>query len=183
MNQPSISSLLTLWGFQLPTSTQIKSADRLFVSECQALESLFFKAKATHSQYSDEQLLLGVLAHKYQGLLGAFQQQLPSLLAMRGAIDDNISAEFQGAFQAHIVQQIWLTLHLWLFVQGRLQMDYSLANDYAGQGAELIGQLTTTTTNEWRSQWNQSFYLGRDSKQTKNSCLKQLLIRLRKLLS
>jgi hypothetical protein len=79
---------------------------------------------------------------------------------MRAVIDSSLDAAYSANIKSPIVEELWLVMHLWLFVQGRLNMDYSLANDYATSVSVSLSSLMGVLPDKLRCEWNQSFYQG-----------------------
>lgn len=79
---------------------------------------------------------------------------------MQRVIDGSLENKHAAAFKSPLIIEFWLTMHLWLFVQGQLEMDYSLANDYATEASLLLVSFTPVSADELRCEWNESFYKG-----------------------
>ncbi|ANO35041.1 hypothetical protein A6E01_17865 [Vibrio breoganii] len=148
-------------GFELPTNSVSVNVDSSQLEQlCEKLSPLFERSKLKHSQHSDLQLLLGLFTLHHEKLLHQLNAQQESLLAMQRVIDGSLENKHAAAFKSPLIIEFWLTMHLWLFVQGQLEMDYSLANDYATEGSLLLVSFTPVSADELRCEWNESFYKG-----------------------
>ncbi|PTO93138.1 hypothetical protein CWO17_24815, partial [Vibrio sp. 10N.286.45.A3] len=88
--------------------------------------------------------------------------------AMQNVFDNTVGTEHSDKFQNSNAQQLKLVTHLWLFIQGRLGMDYSLANDHAAATATLLSRLSRNTDDEIRVEFMGSFYDGLNLYQAEN---------------
>lgn len=148
-------------GFKLSTKSVSVNVDASQLEQlCEKLSPLFERSKLKHSQHTDLQLLLGLFTLHHEKLLHQLNSQQQSLLAMQSVIDESLEDKHAAAFKAPLVIEFWLTMHLWLFVQGQLEMDYSLANDYATEASQLLVSFTPVSADELRCEWNESFYKG-----------------------
>ncbi|CAM4220343.1 hypothetical protein [Vibrio neonatus] len=137
-----------------------------------ALSPLFERSKAKYPEHTDQQLLLGLFTLHHEKQLQQLRTQQPSLLAMQKVIDDSLDKHHAQAFKSPLIVEIWLTMHLWLFVQGQSNIDYSLAYDYANETAELLSPFSSSSSSQLRSEWLKSFYVGKEkmSKQKRGIC-------------
>ncbi|GEA51885.1 hypothetical protein VIN01S_26890 [Vibrio inusitatus NBRC 102082] len=148
-------------GFELPTKSVSVNVDASqFDQLCEKLSPLFERSKLKHSQHTDLQLLLGLFTLHHEKLLHQLNAQQESLQAMQSVIDESLEGKHAAAFKSPLVMEFWVTMHLWLFVQGELGMDYSLANDYATEASQLLVSFTSVSADELRCEWNESFYKG-----------------------
>lgn len=156
-----VFDLLSSLGFSLSERTTAFEYDQVTLkSLCLSLSPLFEKAKQAHPQHSEENVLLGLITLHHGQVFKQLEAQKHSLTAMRGVIDASLDEHYSAAFKAPIVEEFWLVMHLWLFVQGRLNMDYSLANDYATVASNRLSPFTGASADALRCEWNQSFYQG-----------------------
>ncbi|GEM81406.1 hypothetical protein [Vibrio superstes] len=146
-------------GFSLPTKATSLTVESAQLEQlCEKLSPLFERSKLKHTEHSDLKLLLGVFTLHHERLLHQLRSQQKSLLAMQQVIDESLESQHAKAFKSPLVLEFWLTMHLWLYVQGQLKMDYSLANDYASEAGELIASFSSLSADQLRCEWNESFY-------------------------
>ncbi|OBT15538.1 hypothetical protein A9264_12785 [Vibrio sp. UCD-FRSSP16_10] len=167
-------------GFHLPKS--VTSDEAKLSVLCNTLSPLFEKSKLMHPQHSDVAVMLGLFTLHHEKLVKQLQEQQPSLAAMKKVIDDSLSGEHAKAFKSPLVEEFHLIMHIWLFIQGRMQMDYSLANDYAAQAGTLLSSLTRFSEHQLRCDWMESFYEGLNALKGNKVCFgRSIMLRFKRL--
>ncbi|WP_299692795.1 hypothetical protein [uncultured Vibrio sp.] len=130
--------------------------------------ALFKHACENKPNNSERQTLLGLLTKVHIDAIYRFESHKDASEAMQSVFDNTVGREHSGKFQNANAQQLSLVTHLWLFIQGRLGMDYSLANDHAASTAALLSRLSRSTEDEIRVAFMASFYDGLDLYQVEN---------------
>ena len=113
--------------------------------------SLFKHACKSKSDNSARQTLLGLLTKVHIDVSYRFESHKEASEAMQNVFDNTVGSEHSGKFQNANAQQLKLVTHLWLFIQGRLGMDYSLANDHAAATSTLLSRVSRNTDDEFES--------------------------------
>ncbi|CAV26028.1 hypothetical protein [Vibrio atlanticus] len=122
--------------------------------------ALFRHACENKPDNSARQTLLGLLTKVHIDASYRFESNKEANEAMQNVFDNTVGTEHSDKFQNSNAQQLQLITHLWLFVQGRLGMDYSLANDHAAVAASLLSRVSKNTDDEIRVEFMASFYDG-----------------------
>ncbi|RTZ18239.1 hypothetical protein EJ063_05485 [Vibrio aquaticus] len=104
--------------------------------------------------------LLGLLTKLHIEETSSVTSYAESASAMRQLIDEKVGPEHSHKFDELGSQQLSLVTHLWVYLQGYLRMDFSLANDHAFNTAELLSPMLQSPTHELRAQFLESYYLG-----------------------
>ena len=130
--------------------------------------ALFKHACENKPDNSARQTLLGLLTKVHIDASYRFESNKEANEAMQNVFDNTVGTEHSDKFQNSNAQQLKLVTHLWLFIQGRLGMDYSLANDHAAVAATLLSRLSRSTDDEIRVEFMASFYDGLNIYQADN---------------
>ncbi len=130
--------------------------------------ALFKHACENKPDNSARQTLLGLLTKEHIDASYRFESNKDASKAMQNVFDNTVGSEHGDKFQNSSSQQLKLVTHLWLFIQGRLGMDYSLANDHAAATATLLSRLSRSTDDEIRVEFMGSFYDGLNLYQAEN---------------
>ncbi|MEZ9158570.1 hypothetical protein AB4169_09865 [Vibrio lentus] len=130
--------------------------------------TLFKHASENKPDNSERQTLLGLLTKVHIDVSYRFESNKEASEAMQSVFDSTVGSEHGDKFQNSNAQQLKLVTHLWLFIQGRLGMDYSLANDHAAATATLLSRLSRSTDDEIRVEFMGSFYDGLNLYQVEN---------------
>ncbi|MEZ8291708.1 hypothetical protein AB4516_08070 [Vibrio sp. 10N.222.54.F12] len=130
--------------------------------------ALFRHACENKPDNSARQTLLGLLTKVHIDASYRFESNKEANEAMQNVFDTTVGTEHSDKFQNSNAQQLQLITHLWLFVQGRLGMDYSLANDHAAVAASLLSRVSKNTDDEIRVEFMASFYDGLNLYQAEN---------------
>ncbi|MCG9639878.1 hypothetical protein L1D22_08135 [Vibrio sp. Isolate34] len=130
--------------------------------------ALFKHACENKPDNSARQTLLGLLTKEHIDASYRFESNKDASEAMQNVFDNTVGSEHGDKFQNSNSQQLKLVTHLWLFIQGRLGMDYSLANDHAAATAKLLSRLSRSTDDEIRVEFMASFYDGLNIYQAEN---------------
>ncbi|WP_261875115.1 hypothetical protein [Vibrio rarus] len=147
-------------GFCIPVAKGVCCDESFLAKVCEENTALFERSKLKYPAHSDLQLLLGLLTLRHEVLLKQLLVQQDSLVAMQQVIEGSLNSEHANAFKSPLVMEFWLTMHLWLYAQGQLKMDFSLANDYAMEAAEALSPLCSSSKDQLRCEWTRSFYCG-----------------------
>ncbi|MEZ9520568.1 hypothetical protein AB4155_13720 [Vibrio splendidus] len=130
--------------------------------------ALFKHACENKPDNSTRQTLLGLLTKVHIDASYRFESNKEANEAMQNVFDNTVGTEHSDKFQNSNAQQLKLITHLWLFIQGRLGMDYSLANDHAAVAATLLSRISRSSDDEIRVEFMASFYDGLNLYQAEN---------------
>lgn len=130
--------------------------------------ALFRHACENKPDNSARQTLLGLLTKVHIDASYRFESNKEANEAMQNVFDNTVGTEHSDKFQNSNARQLKLITHLWLFVQGRLGMDYSLANDHAAVAATLLSRISRSSDDEIRVEFMASFYDGLNLYQAEN---------------
>ncbi|UPR55064.1 hypothetical protein ITG09_19255 [Vibrio cyclitrophicus] len=133
-----------------------------------ANHALFKHACENKPDNSSRQTLLGLLTKEHIDASYRFESNKDANEAMQSVFDNTVGSEHGDKFQNSNAQQLKLVTHLWLFIQGRLGMDYSLANDHAAVAATLLSRISRSSDDEIRVEFMASFYDGLNIYQAEN---------------
>ena len=130
--------------------------------------ALFKHACENKPDNSARQTLLGLLTKVHIDASYRFESNKEANETMQNVFDNTVGTEHSDKFQNSNAQQLKLITHLWLFIQGRLGMDYSLANDHAAVAATLLSRISRSSDDEIRVEFMASFYDGLNIYQAEN---------------
>ncbi|PTO55031.1 hypothetical protein CWN94_08985 [Vibrio splendidus] len=130
--------------------------------------ALFKHACENKPDNSARQTLLGLLTKVHIDASYRFESNKEANEAMQNVFDNTVGTEHSDKFQNSNAHQLQLITHLWLFIQGRLGMDYSLANDHAAVAATLLSRISRSSDDEIRVEFMASFYDGLNIYQAEN---------------
>ncbi|MDP2491581.1 hypothetical protein Q8W38_19715 [Vibrio splendidus] len=151
----SVKALTT--GYEKELSSFINENHALFKHACE-----------NKPDNSARQTLLGLLTKVHIDASYRFESNKEANEAMQNVFDNTVGTEHSDKFQNSNAQQLKLITHLWLFIQGRLGMDYSLANDHAAVAATLLSRISRSSDDEIRVEFMASFYDGLNIYQAEN---------------
>ncbi|MDA9556555.1 hypothetical protein N9R79_03495 [Vibrio sp.] len=166
----SLGSLLTSMG-ALPDSFQHTPEVNLTQWEQFSHSQVnFFDAVCqSHPNKSTHSHLLGLLTKCHIEHISRLESNQDSVLAMKHAIHDTVGYPHSDKFQVPEIAYTLFITHLWLYTQGFLKMDFSLANDHADNTAHMIFPLLNqeqlqnySSIDGLRTNLTQSFYLGKN---------------------
>ncbi|WP_070969372.1 hypothetical protein [Vibrio sonorensis] len=173
--------LQTLEHIGVTARIESLSLNSEFTLFCEQNSRFFTRITTNDQSASDLQRLLGLLTKSHIEALTSVEQNMGSLQAMEETFLEHLGDEHK--FQNHSVGNLLLITHLWVYLQGYLQMDFSLANDYAEQTAQRVAPLLNQQPDRLRTELMKSFYLGDESSPTKNLSSQGILARIKQFFS
>ncbi|NVD08903.1 hypothetical protein FCU94_18805 [Vibrio sp. JPW-9-11-11] len=141
---------------QLPT---INYQPAVYQQFCQQHARLFERALQAKPEVAPQHHLLGVLTKAHIEATQQLSAHSDSAAAMHQALQSSLG-EHSDKFTDQSTMQLMLVTHLWLYLQGYLKMDFSLANDHALSSATVINQVTQQDVQQLRTEFLASFYQG-----------------------
>ncbi|OEE50323.1 hypothetical protein [Vibrio splendidus] len=157
---------------QLAGLDSVKALSTVYEKELSSFidenHALFKHACENKPDNSARQTLLGLLTKVHIDASYRFESNKEANKAMQNVFDNTVGSEHSDKFQNSNAQQLQLITHLWLFIQGRLGMDYSLANDHAAVAATLLSRISRSSDDEIRVEFMASFYDGLNIYQAEN---------------
>ncbi|MEZ8239211.1 hypothetical protein [Vibrio splendidus] len=157
---------------QLAGLDSVKALSTVYEKELSSFidenHALFKHACENKPDNSARQTLLGLLTKVHIDASYRFESNKEANEAMQNVFDNTVGTEHSDKFQNSNAQQLKLITHLWLFIQGRLGMDYSLANDHAAVAATLLSRISRSSDDEIRVEFMASFYDGLNIYQAEN---------------
>ncbi|HAS6347012.1 TPA: hypothetical protein I7241_03430 [Vibrio vulnificus] len=128
---------------------------------CDAQNALFMRVRENKPETSVALLLLGVLTKAHIEALAQFTTSKESRHSMRDVFDKSVGEAFSDKFHDVDLHDLLMVSTLWAFVQGRLNMDFSLANDHAAESAMQLAPFLGTTPDVVRTELMHAFYQGK----------------------
>ncbi len=153
----TLEQFLTQIGMNQLLSSQTYLAQ--WQSFCARHHSLFETVTADKPELD---VALGLFTKAHIEAITQFEAQSQAAKGVILAIENNL-AEHKNAFQLDAADELEFVTHGWLYLQGYLAMDFSLANDHAEHTALLITQCLPGDANMLRSTFMQSYYIGKQS--------------------
>ncbi|PMK03495.1 hypothetical protein [Vibrio sp. 10N.261.55.A7] len=127
----------------------------------QVTQSPLFQAVLENKPETPGKLhLLGLLTKSHIELLSSFTPYIDSIHAMKNAISNTVGSEHEKKFKTSHVYELSLITHAWLYIQGYLGMDFSLANEHALETAKMISSINSDDAQTLRTSFLESFYEG-----------------------
>ncbi|QIA63652.1 hypothetical protein GT360_09045 [Vibrio astriarenae] len=162
MNQEnSFYPQLLQLGLNLPNQNSLVScsqSDLVMIEK--SLWPLYQKSLSKKPDMTELERFLGLFSYHHQDLMGQFLSQKASLSEMQRVFETHLETEHQEKFSAPIIKQLWLSSYIWLFLQGRMNLDFSLANDHATEVSKALSGVLNTEVEVMRCELNKAYYQG-----------------------
>lgn len=159
---------------KLKQQLEVAGIDTLHLSDKEAAlfarsieqQATFFETICKQSPEKEPTLLLlGLLTKLQIEATAKLEPQADTIGAMQNVFTENLGQSQANKLSADSVIELSLVTKIWLMVQGYLNMDFSLANDYADSASTLLAKaLHSHDTNEIRTELLASFYHGKDKR-------------------
>ncbi|PFG58414.1 hypothetical protein ATG66_0964 [Vibrio sp. ES.051] len=166
----SLNELVQDMGFKaIPFVKEHKASKRRWLKEQSPLFTKVCKNKPTTAPALH---LLGLLTKSHIEASALYEQHAHSAQKMQQVLTDSLGDEHAGKFTNQSAEDLILITHLWLYTQGYLNMDFSLAHDHAEQTQNTLQYelvIKYIDVDLFRTELMQSFYLGREANPTSNS--------------
>ncbi|CAH0529038.1 hypothetical protein [Vibrio hippocampi] len=133
---------------------------KLLLQVCERNNTTFVATRSNKPDSSVHQTLLGLFTKLNIDAVSVLSRHSEQIQTMQQTFEQHLGRDHGSRFKLEQVVELVLVTHIWLYIQGLLGMDYSLANDHARQCSELIAQLTQQDIETSRTAFNQSYYLG-----------------------
>ncbi len=172
----SLTELIEEMGIKtIPFVTEHEAAKQRWLNEQNALFNRVCENKPTTEP---ELHLLGLLTKSHIEASALYEQHAHTTLQMHQALNDSVGNEHANKFINQTAEELTLITHLWLYIQGYLNMDFSLAHDHAEQTQTILQRelvIKRIDIDGFRTELMRSFYLGREANpSTRNSFLGKL---------
>ncbi|MGF1748486.1 hypothetical protein [Vibrio cionasavignyae] len=131
-----------------------------FSELCARENALFERAQANKPETPTLQLLLGLFTKIHIESLSSLQAHSEQIHSMQQSFEQQLGKQGAQVFKLPMLDELQLVTHAWLYIQGCLGMDYSLANDHAQQTSSLLSKFTNGDMDHYRVAFNQSYYIG-----------------------
>jgi hypothetical protein len=125
--------------------------------------------------------LLGLLTKSHIEASALYEQHAHTTHQMQIALSESVGDEHASKFTNQSAEDLILITHLWLYTQGYLNMDFSLAHDHAQQTQTTLQHelvIKRIDVDAFRTELMRSFYLGRNANPIKSGGLLGWLKRL-----
>lgn len=130
---------------------------------CDQYSGVLERASANKPDVTITHHLLGVLTKAHIESQAIVENHKHAIQSMQETLANHLDAQQANKFDNQSILQLESVTHLWLYLQGYLKMDFSLANDHAEQTALVISEITRIDSQQLRTHFLQSFYLGDQS--------------------
>ncbi len=127
---------------------------------CSENQTLFANACLNMPEKSPLLHLLGILTKSQLELSSSFEDSQESGQTLQEIFKETLE-EHADKLHRPLLEQYVVVTCLWLFIQGRLNMDFSLANDHAHKMAQQIHVIVNLEQEALRSELMQHFYQGK----------------------
>ncbi|MGR4991380.1 hypothetical protein ACPV3U_17550 [Vibrio rotiferianus] len=163
-----LSELIHEMGIKnIPFVSKHKAARRRWTKE-QA--PLFIRVCENKPDTAPALHLLGLLTKSHIEASALYEQQATSTHNMQQVLNDTLGQEHAEKFTNQSAEDLVLVTHLWLYTQGYLNMDFSLAHDHAEQTQNTLQHelvIKRMDLDAFRTDLMQSFYMGKEANPTK----------------
>ncbi len=174
-----LSELIEEMGIKtIPFVTEHEAAKKRWLNE---QNSLFMRVCENKPATAPVLHLLGLLTKSHIEASALYEQHAQTTLQMHQALTDSVGNEHANKFTNNSAEELTLITHLWLYIQGYLNMDFSLAHDHAEQTQTILQRelvIKCIDLNAFRSELMRSFYLGREANPSTNESIIGKLKRL-----
>ncbi|CAH0536352.1 hypothetical protein [Vibrio marisflavi] len=151
----------SLFDIQINQLQVINKLSETWLWFCDRNQSLFEKACTNKPEKKVTDHLLGIATKQHIECLDKLNQQAETVAALEQAFEQNIGKKHSKKFQYQDKNQLILTTHIWLYLQGYLGLAFSLSNEYATQTAQVLAD-TSNQVQSIRTEFLESYYLGLD---------------------
>ncbi|KHT51517.1 hypothetical protein [Vibrio sinaloensis] len=127
---------------------------------CEQHERLFVQVSKKKPDVDFTHHLLGILTKAHIETQATIENHKQAIQAMQQTMSSHLGDEEAKKFNNQSLLQLEFVTHMWLYLQGYLKMDFSLANDHAEQTALTITAVTPRDSHDLRTEFLESFYLG-----------------------
>ncbi|MDV7106176.1 hypothetical protein R3X26_17410 [Vibrio sp. TH_r3] len=135
----------------------------LFARAIEQKADIFANICQNNPEKDPKLLLLGLLTKLQIEATARLETQAEQISKMNNVFEATIGETQTHKFTAESVIELSLVTKLWLMVQGYLNMDFSLANDYAtNTSLLLVKTLHSHDTEELRTKLLASYYHGKE---------------------
>ncbi|MGV2986147.1 hypothetical protein ACE1OE_00785 [Vibrio sp. E150_011] len=149
-----------LQTFNVAQMSVVADQAALFSELCARENALFERAQTNKPDTPILGLLLGLFTKLNVESIASLQTYSSQVLAMRKSFEDELGKDEAQVFKLPVLEELVLVTHVWLYIQGCLGMDYSLANDHADQTSQVIAAFNGNNVDETRIAFTKSYYLG-----------------------
>ncbi|MGY0615485.1 hypothetical protein [Vibrio sp. FJH11] len=174
-----LNELIKEMGFRtIPFVTEHKTAKKRWLDE---QNSLFTRVCENKPTTAPALHLLGLLTKSHIEASAIYEQHAHATQKMHIALSESVGEEHASKFTNQSAEDLILITHLWLYTQGYLNMDFSLAHDHAEQTQTTLQHelvIQRIDMDAFRSELMRSFYLGREANPRKSVGLLGWLKRL-----
>jgi hypothetical protein len=171
-----IRTQLVALGF--PVFSDARKQQRM-IELCESSDDFFnaalTKVKLQPAAATPEQTLpslLGIYGHRFEQCLSELSAQSESLTAMHDVLNESLPSKHADKFVNQSALDTEITSRIYLFIQGRMKLDYSLANEFSQRAASELAHFTTQSEDEIRVMLNQSYYVGVDARNKQSKMLR-----------
>lgn len=127
---------------------------------CEQYVTLFEKVRLNKPDSDITHHLLGILTKAHIEAQTLIQNHQESIDTMERVFKDNLGEKHASRIENQSQKQLIFVTHLWLYIQGYLQMDFSLANDHAELTARTLSHMSEPQTDALRTAFLGSYYQG-----------------------
>ncbi len=128
---------------------------------CAQYNDLFRHTRVQKTELSPHRILLGVLTKAQIDARSHLEATRDSRQNMSDVFQRHLSPADASKFQDQSLSDFLLITQLWLYLQGWLHMDLSLAADHATSSAQLIAPDANLQNHHYRTVLMESYYTGK----------------------
>ena len=136
-------------------------------------QSPLFQKVCENKPHIDAKLhLLGLLTKSHIETSAQYEQSASPSQKMQQVLSETLGDQYAIKFNNQVSQELILVTHLWLYTQGYLHMDDTLAYEHALQSQKLLGPellFQKIDTDELLNQFIQSYQMGKQANPKKVS--------------
>ncbi|MGR5067640.1 hypothetical protein [Vibrio alfacsensis] len=159
-----LNQLIQDMGFKnIPFMEQHKAARRRWTNE-QA--PLFTKVCENKPDTAPALHLLGLLTKSHIEASAQYEKSATTSQQMQQVLSNTLGDEHADKFTNQSAEDLTLITHMWLYTQGYLNMDFSLAHDHAEQTQHTLHHelvIKRIDLDAFRADLMHSFYLGKEA--------------------
>ncbi|MCL9774077.1 hypothetical protein [Vibrio methylphosphonaticus] len=131
-----------------------------FSELCAQENALFERAKANKPETPILGIELGLFTKLHVESIASLEAYTDQIHAMQSSFEHELGKEQAQIFRLPALNDLIMITHVWLYIQGCLGMDYSLANDHAEQTSLVVTKFNPQDVDELRVTFTKSYYLG-----------------------
>ena len=126
-------------------------------------QKLFSADNLQSKSHSPLEKAFGVVTFSYQSNYDVLQAHHLAIQAMQTTVTQHVGEQHQDKFELSQLENFKLISKLWLSLHGKLEYEFSLANDNARNAADLITKFESRPVDQLRTELLKFYYIANEN--------------------